>query len=143
LLFASEKSPYEDGFLQPREIVALPLKADLVILSACNTTVGRSLGQEGVSSLARAFLAAGANAVLTTSWSVADTASGSLLAEFYRNLQRGKGVALALRDAKLALLRRFGPNVVPTVAAFQVIGNGETVIRLRPDNKSTGKGAKQ
>ncbi len=97
LLFASEKSPHEDGFLQPREIVRLPLKADLVILSACNTTVGRPLGQEGVSNLARAFLAAGANAVLTTSWSVADTASGSPLAEFYSSLQRGKSVALALR----------------------------------------------
>ena len=142
LLFASEKSPHEDGFLQPREIVRLPLKADLVILSACNTTVGRSLGQEGVSNLARAFLAAGANAVLTTSWSVADTASGSLLAEFYGNLQRGRGVALALRDAKLTMLRRFGPNVMPTVAAFQVIGNGEGHIRFRQDNKPTVKGGR-
>jgi len=141
LLFAPAKSPDEDGFLQPREIVRLPIKARLVVLSACNTTVGRSLGQEGVSNLARAFLSAGATAVLATSWSVSDTASGSLLTEFYRNLTEGKQVAVALREAKLALLRRFGPNVLPTVAAFQVIGNGNVVIPLG-QNRRTVKEAK-
>ncbi len=140
LLFAPEKSPEEDGFLQPREIVQLPIKADLVVLSACNTIVGRSMGQEGVSNLARAFLSSGATAVLATSWSVSDTASGSLLTEFYRNLTRGKEVAVALRDAKLALLQRFGPNVLPTVAAFQVIGNGNVVIPFGQNRKPT-KGA--
>jgi CHAT domain-containing protein len=135
LLFAPEKSPEEDGFLQPREIVRLPIKAKLVVLSACNTTVGRPLGQEGVSNLARAFLAAGATAVLATSWSVSDTPSGSLLTEFYRNLSRGKAVAVALRDAKLTLLQRFGPNVVPTVAAFQVIGNGNVTIPFGQSRK--------
>ena len=93
LLFAQEKSSEEDGFLQPREIVRLPIKANLVVLSACNTTVGRSLGQEGVSNLARAFLSSGATAVLATSWSVSDTASGSLLTEFYRNLAQGRDMA--------------------------------------------------
>jgi CHAT domain-containing protein len=141
LLFAPENSAGEDGFLQPREIVRLPIKADLVVLSACNTTVGRSLGQEGVSNLARAFLSSGATAILATSWSVSDTASGSLLAEFYRNLNQGKKLAVALRDAKLALLRRFGPHVLPTVAAFQVIGNGEAAIAFG-QNRKTLEGAK-
>lgn len=141
LLFGPEKSSEEDGFLQPREIVRLPIKADLVVLSACNTIVGRSLGQEGVSNLARAFLSSGATAVLATSWSVSDTASGSLLTEFYRNLVRRQDAAGALRDAKLTLLRRFGPNVLPTVAAFQVIGNGNIVVRLGQNRKGV-KGAK-
>lgn len=130
LLFGPEKSSEEDGFLQPREIVRLPIKADLVVLSACNTIVGRSMGQEGVSNLARAFLSSGASAVLATSWSVSDTAAGSLLKEFYRNLSTRKGAAVALRDAKLTLLRRFGSNVLPTVAAFQLIGNGDIVVQL-------------
>jgi CHAT domain-containing protein len=140
LVFAAEKSPDEDGFLQPREIVRLPIKADLVVLSACNTTVGRSLGQEGVSNLARAFFASGASAVLATSWSVSDTASGSLLDEFYQNLGRGKTLAVALRNAKLTLLKRFGPSVMPTVAAFQVIGNGDSAIQF-PKNRNTVEGA--
>ena len=140
LLFAPDASPDEDGFLQPREIVRLPIRAHLVVLSACNTTVGRSMGQEGVSNLARAFLASGATAVLATSWSVSDTASSALLAEFYRNLARGKEVAVALRDAKLVLLERFGPSVLPTIAAFQVIGNGSVVVSFGP-NRRTIKGA--
>ena len=140
LLFAQDKSSEEDGFLQPREIVRLPIKANLVVLSACNTTVGRSLGQEGVSNLARAFLSSGATAVLATSWSVSDTASGSLLTEFYRNLAQGREVATALRNAKLTLLQRFGPNVLSTVAAFQVIGNGNVVIPFG-QNRPTVKGA--
>jgi CHAT domain-containing protein len=140
LVFATEKSSDEDGFLQPREIVRLPIRADLVVLSACNTTVGRSLGQEGVSNLARAFFASGANAVLATSWSVSDTAAGSLLAEFYQNLGHGKELAVALRDAKLTLLKRFGPSVVPTVAAFQVIGNGDAAIQF-PQHRKTAEGA--
>lgn len=142
LLFAQEKSSEEDGFLQPREIVRLPISANLVVLSACNTTVGRSLGQEGVSNLARAFLSSGATAVLATSWSVSDTASSSLLTEFYRNLAQGTEVTAALRNAKLTLLQRFGPTVLPTVAAFQVIGNGNVVISFRQDPK-TMRGVQQ
>ncbi len=141
LMLAPAESANEDGFLQPREIVQLPIKARLVVLSACNTTVGRSMGQEGVSNLARAFLSSGATAVLATSWSVTDTASGSLLAEFYRNLSQGKQVSVALRDAKLVLLKKFGPSVLPTVAAFQVIGNGDVIVPLG-QNRKPEKGAK-
>lgn len=141
LMLASVESSNEDGFLQPREIVQLPIKARLVVLSACNTTVGRLMGQEGVSNLARAFLASDASAVLATSWSVADTASGSLLAEFYRNLSQGKQVSVALRDAKLVLLKKFGPSVLPTVAAFHVIGNGDVTIPLGQHRKPA-KGAR-
>ena len=140
LLFGPEKSSEEDGFLQPREIVRLPIKADLIVLSACNTTVGRSMGQEGVSNLARAFLSSGATVVLATSWSVSDTASGSLLKEFYRNLSMRKGAAVALRDAKLTMLQRFGTNVLPTVAAFHLIGNGNVVVHLGQE-RTSGKGA--
>ena len=100
----------------------------------------RSMGQEGMSNLARAFLSSGATAVLATAWSVSDTASSSLLTEFYRNLVGGKEVATALRDPKLTLLQRFGPSVLPTVAAFQVIGNGDVIIPFG-QNRTTLKGA--
>ena len=140
LLLASDDSGDEDGFLQPREISQLPIAAKLVVLSACNTNAGPSLGQEGIANLARAFLMAGASSVVTTLWSVGDTGSSRLMEEFYRNLHAGQDVATALWHAKQALLQRFGPSILPTVAAFQVVGNGSVVIP--PPQNSTTNGGK-
>jgi CHAT domain-containing protein/tetratricopeptide (TPR) repeat protein len=140
LLLAQDESGEEDGFLQPREISQLPITAKLVVLSACNTGAGPSFGQEGIANLARAFLIAGASSVVTTLWSVGDTGSSGLMTEFYRNLHAGQDVATALWNAKQTLLRRFGPSILPTVAAFQVVGNGSVVIR--PRQNPAAKGAK-
>lgn len=139
LLLAPDKSGEEDGFLQPREISQLPIAAKLVVLSACNTGMGPSFGQEGIANLARAFLMAGASSVVTTLWSVSDTGSKELMMEFYRNLHAGQDVAAALWNAKQMLLKRFGPSILPTVAAFQVVGNAGVVIVPIPN--STAKGA--
>ena len=140
LLLAQDESGEEDGFLQPREISQLPITAKLVVLSACNTGAGPSFGQEGIANLARAFLIAGASSVVTTLWSVGDTGSSGLMTEFYRNLHAGQDVATALWNAKQTLLRQFGPSILPTVAAFQVVGNGSVVIR--PHQNPATKGAK-
>jgi CHAT domain-containing protein len=138
-LLAPDESGREDGFLQPREISQLPISAKLVVLSACNTGAGPSFGQEGIANLARAFLIAGASSVVTTLWSVGDTGSSGLMTEFYRNLHAGEDVATALWNAKQALLRKFGPSILPTVAAFQVVGNGSVVVR--PAQNPATKGA--
>jgi CHAT domain-containing protein len=137
LLLARDESGVEDGFLQSREISQLPIAAKLVVLSACNTGAGPSFGQEGIANLARAFLIAGASSVVTTLWSVGDTGSSGLMTEFYRNLHAGRDVATALWNAKQTLLRQFGPSILPTVAAFQVVGNGSVVIRP-PQNPAKG-----
>jgi CHAT domain-containing protein len=79
--------------------------------------------------------------VLTTLWSVGDTGSSELMTEFYRNLHAGQDVATALWSAKQTLLRRFGPSILPTVAAFQVVGNGSAVIQ--PAKNPAAKGGKQ
>ena len=139
LLLAQDESGEEDGFLQPREISQLPITAKLVVLSACNTGAGPSFGQEGIANLARAFLIAGASSVVTTLWSVGDTGSSGLMTAFYRNLHAGQDVATALWNAKQTLLRQFGPSILPTVAAFQVVGNGSVVIR---PSQNPAKGAK-
>src|SRR5262249_1627321 len=130
LLLAPDTSTDEDGFLQPREIVQLPIAAKLVVLSACNTAIGHSFGEEGIANLARAFLLAGASSVLTTLWSVRDAASSSLMTEFYQNLHAGQDAATALSHAKQSLLMKFGPNILPTVAAFQLVGNGHVTVRV-------------
>jgi CHAT domain-containing protein len=65
------------GLLQPQEIGPFPLNAGVVVLSACDTAVGPTLGQEGVLNIARAFLLADARSVITTLWGVSDVTSPS------------------------------------------------------------------
>ena len=108
----------EDGLLQPREIARYNLHARLVVLSACDTAVGPTLGQEGVVNLARAFLVAGAGAVLTSLWQVDDTLSAALMRAFYGNLVRGETLADGLRLAKGELSQRFGAKASGTLAPF-------------------------
>ena len=70
-------------------------------------------GQDGVSSLVRPFLAAGARTVVANLWSADDTFSLAIMREFYRQLAAGADKGEALRRAKLTMLRRFGPEAVP------------------------------
>lgn len=110
LLHASEG---EDGFLQAREVLELRLNSALVTLSACDTSAGGELGQDGVASLVRPFIAAGARAVVANLWAVDDSFSSALMREFYRELANGVDIGEALRRAKLALIGKFGPAATP------------------------------
>lgn len=124
LVLLGDAGAGEDGLLQPREIARYNLNARLVVLSACDTAVGPTLGQEGVVNLARAFLVAGAGAVMTSLWPVDDTLSASLMRAFYGRLARGETLTEALRGAKAELGQRFGAKASGTVGAFQLIGDG-------------------
>ena len=86
LVLARDPSSREDGLLQEREITFLPLKADLVVLSACDTGVGRLREEEGISNLARSFLFAGARAVVASLWPTADNTTSILMTRFYTGL---------------------------------------------------------
>jgi len=124
LVLLGDSQAGEDGLLQPREIARYNLRARLVVLSACDTAVGPTLGQEGVVNLARAFLVAGAGAVMTSLWAVDDTLSPALMREFYGHLARGETLTEALRRAKTELGQRFGGKASGTLGAFQLIGDG-------------------
>ncbi|MEL6841609.1 MAG: CHAT domain-containing protein, partial [Bacteroidota bacterium] len=87
------------------DIYALPCRADLVVLSACETGIGKLYEGEGIASLARAFVNVGARSVLNTLWSVSDEGSSQLMQGFYANLQAGQSRSAALRNAKLELMR--------------------------------------
>jgi CHAT domain-containing protein len=115
----------EDGLLQPREIGRFRLNAGAVVLSACDTAIGPTLGQEGVLNLARAFLLAGARSVVTTLWTVSDATSTALMRRFYENIAAGHDVGEALMLSKAALLEQFGSDALGTVAAFQIVGIGD------------------
>jgi CHAT domain-containing protein len=129
LVLLSDPSSNEDGLLQAREISGLNLNAKMVVLSACDTAVGRLQGQEGVANLARAFLFAGAKTVVATLWSVDDEFSVTLMKRFYRNLAAGQDKAAALRNAKRAILTEFGEKAVPYYwAGFSLIGQGDATI---------------
>lgn len=77
------------------------------------------------SNVARAFLLAGARSVVTTLWTVSDATSTALMQRFYQNLTAGQDVAEALARSKAATLKEFGPDALPTVAAFQLVGPGD------------------
>ncbi len=94
----------EDGRLEIAELFGLNLDADLVVLSACETGLGRYQLGEGVLSLAQGFSYAGARSVLTTWWPVNDAASADLMEHFYQGMIQGLSRSAALRGAQLGLL---------------------------------------
>jgi CHAT domain-containing protein len=93
-----------DGFLTVREIFDLRVSADLVVLSACDTGLGR-ISADGVMGLGRAFLYAGATTVVATLWRVADRVACREMELFHRQLRRGIPKAEALRQAQVSTLR--------------------------------------
>jgi CHAT domain-containing protein len=126
----------DDGLLQPREIGQFRLNAGVVVLSACDTAVGPTLGQEGVLNIARAFLLAGARSVITTRWAVSDATSTAVMRRFYGNLAAGDDVSTALARSKATILEQFGDDARATVAAFQLIGVGDHRVATVPQKIS-------
>jgi CHAT domain-containing protein/tetratricopeptide (TPR) repeat protein len=97
----------EDGILTAEEISVLDLRqTELVVLSACDTGLGKVAGGEGVMGLTRAFHLAGARNVVASLWKVNDQATAALMRLFYHNLwQRKMPPIEALRQAQLDLYR--------------------------------------
>jgi CHAT domain-containing protein len=83
------------------DIYNLHLSADLVVLSACDTALGRDVKGEGLVGLTRGFMSAGSKSVVASLWKVDDRATAILMAEFYKSmLEDGQSPAAALRSAK-------------------------------------------
>ncbi|HET8775570.1 MAG TPA: CHAT domain-containing protein [Thermoanaerobaculia bacterium] len=96
----------DGGEVRAAEIARAPLaRPRLVVLAACGTAAGAGEGFDGPRGLARAFLTAGASAVVGTLWPVDDAEAAALFSEFHRRLGGGEDAADALRHAQLALLR--------------------------------------
>jgi CHAT domain-containing protein len=99
-------SPLEDGLLQARDVFNLELHADLVVLSACKTGLGKEVSGEGLIGMARAFLYAGAGSILVSLWQVDDESTSDLMVSFYRHLQELGDKSEALRRAKIEAIDR-------------------------------------
>ena len=133
LIFLSDSSSGDDGILEASEIVHLHTNADLVVLSACDTAVGRLQGEEGIANLSLAFQLAGAKTVVSTLWSIDDTTVLYLMQRFYAHLAEKDTVAHALTSAKKDMLRTYGTQAVPYYwASFRLEGPGDHAISLTP-----------
>jgi CHAT domain-containing protein len=129
LVLGNSVASGDDGLLQVREIRDLPLRAELVTLSACDTGTGKLLGQEGIASLERAFLLAGAKSVIASLWPADDTFTIALMKRMYQHLAEGADKGMALRQAKLDLLKEFGDQALPAYwAGFTLVGDGSSPI---------------
>lgn len=91
------------GWLTAKEVRELDLEADVVVLSACRTGLGREVRGEGLVGLSHSFLAAGASSVVASLWNVDDRATAALMGRFHRELLGGRPPAEALRAAQLHL----------------------------------------
>jgi CHAT domain-containing protein len=92
----------QNGFLRLHELYNLRLGADLVVLSACQTALGTEMRGEGLQSVARGFMYAGASSVLATLWRVDDRATSEFMARFYRQLLQQKSTPAAALQAAAA-----------------------------------------
>ncbi len=106
LIFSTEEEKLggDDGILFSGEIYNMKFKTNLLVLSSCESGVGKLMEGEGVLTLSRGFLYAGANNIIFSLLKVEDKSTGKLMINFYRNVLNGKGFAESLRSAKLKLV---------------------------------------
>jgi CHAT domain-containing protein/tetratricopeptide (TPR) repeat protein len=105
LSLLNERGEYQDGYLRLSDIYNLKLSADLVVLSSCESALGKDLGSEGINGLPRGFLYAGARSVIASLWKVDDDATATLMAGLYSRMQQGENPSKALRGAQIDLLK--------------------------------------
>lgn len=115
-------SDKDDGWLTSEEIMNLNLKAELVVLSADDTALGK-ITSDGVIGLSRSFFTAGVPSVIGSLWSVSDNETAFLMTEFYQELSKNPDKAAALRHAMLTTMKKY-PNPMKW-AAFTLIGDTE------------------
>jgi CHAT domain-containing protein len=97
-----------DGFLSAQEISRLDFaNLDLAVLSACETGLGETIGSEGVFGLQRAFKLAGTKSLIMSLWKVPDEQTSELMALFYSNYMTGRTKSKALKDAQLAMKKKY------------------------------------
>ena len=130
LKFSNNAGDYnEDNLLYQYEIANMDLNAQLVVLSACETGLGKYEKGEGVFSLARSFMYAGVPSVVMSLWRVSDASTSQLMPYFYENLSKDKSKVTALRDAKLSYLETADLTMRHPFywSAFVIIGDGASL----------------
>jgi CHAT domain-containing protein len=125
VLSQKQDDPNEDGLLEAWELKELDLKADMVILSACDTARGKIASGEGVIGMTWASFIAGAPTTVASQWSVTSASTTELMLEFHRQLLAGKvSKAQALRRASLRLMKMPKFRHPLYWAGFVLVGDG-------------------
>lgn len=107
LSLVDQQGNSQNGFLGLQDIYNLNLRADLVVLSACETALGKDVPGEGLIGMTRGFMYSGANRVLASLWKVDDVATAELMALFYRSMEQAEmRPAAALRQAQIEMWKR-------------------------------------
>jgi CHAT domain-containing protein len=113
----------QNGLLRLRDIYNLHLAAELVVLSACDTALGKEVKGEGLMSMVRGFMYSGTPRVLASLWKVDDEATAELMKEFYKHLlQEGMTPAAALRQAQITQMQKKSRQSPYYWAGFQLQG---------------------
>ena len=123
---------FEDGKLFMDELYAQTTKAKMVVLSACNTSVGKIAKGEGVMSIARTFFNNGAQSLVSSLWSVNDETTKEIMVHFYKNLKKGYSKSKSLQRAKLEYLETVEAEELKHPyhwAGFVVIGDDSPIVQ--------------
>ncbi len=122
LVFSQGTGAKDDGMLEAWEIMQLNLKADLAVLSACETGRGRLGEGEGIIGLSWAFFVAGVPTTIVSNWNVNSNSTADLMVEFYRNLRQNPSKSKALQTAMIPMLKNKKTNHPFYWAGFVLIG---------------------
>ncbi len=137
-----EQGNQAEGFLHLYDIYNLNLSADLVVLSACRTALGKEVNGEGLVGLTRGFMYAGSKSVVASLWKVDDRATAELMTHFYRAmLKDGLRPSAALRAAKEAMWRQKRWHEPYFWAAFVLQGEYDESLTIADQpSKASSKG---
>lgn len=128
-IIALSPSGEDEGFLTPTEVLQLNLKADLVVLSACNTGIG-IMRNEGLIGLSRCFLLSGVPSVIASYWEIPDSESTKqIMNGFYKNLLDGKNKAESLCQTMREVMKLY-PNNPRMWAGFTLIGKKKNSVQF-------------
>lgn len=129
LVFYQDNDSIEDGYLHVFELFNMKLKADLAVLSACETGSGEIVDGEGIVSLARGFAYAGVPSIVMSHWQTNDESTNDLMQYFYQNLAEGQAKDDALRNAKITYLQSANKTFSHPFywAGFVILGNTDSV----------------
>ncbi len=118
-----DRGQSQNGFLRLSDIYNMNLSADLVVLSACRTALGKDIKGEGVIGLTRGFMYAGAARVISSLWKVRDQATAEFMSLFYKKmLHRNLSASAALRETQLEFRKHKRWNSPYYWAAFTIQG---------------------
>ena len=111
-----------DGILYLNEIYNLQMNSDLIVLSACNTGVGKFVKGEGIMAMTRGFTYAGANNIIFSVWKVSDKHTKELMITFYKNMLNSKRYSKSLQIAKTKMISNINTSFPLLWGGFMLIG---------------------